>query len=153
MTVPRIAIITFSLCTLISVTIILLVYVRSLREFASFTMTSSLKILCYGDSLTAGFHAWGRAFLPYGQVLKQRLGPGCQVDWLGYNGWTTAQMVASVDDQEARDVTRHIWPGLNVMLNKTQYDLAIVMAGTNDLGHSEPPEVPLCRVEKELQNN
>lgn len=32
-------------------------------------MTSSLNILCFGDSLTEGYSKWGAKFTPYGRTL------------------------------------------------------------------------------------
>lgn len=32
-----------------------------------------LRILCFGDSLTAGYHSWGTAYHPYSEMLESKL--------------------------------------------------------------------------------
>ncbi len=36
-------------------------------------------VLCYGDSLTVGFHSYGRGFSPYGKHMQAILGPSYKV--------------------------------------------------------------------------
>lgn len=43
----------------------------------------SLRILCYGDSLTAGYSAYGATYHPYSEVLEEKLAaafPDLKVD-------------------------------------------------------------------------
>ncbi len=42
-------------------------------------MASQGRVLCYGDSLTAGYHSFGRSFNPYGKRLQSMLGPQFKV--------------------------------------------------------------------------
>lgn len=37
------------------------------------TMPDTLRILCFGDSLTSGFHGWGIGSHPYSTALAARL--------------------------------------------------------------------------------
>ncbi len=75
------------------------------------------RILCYGDSLTAGYHEKGATFDPYGRSLADLL--DAEVVIIGKSGWTAAQLA---DER----------PGIDSVLD--EYDAVIIMAGTNDLG-------------------
>ncbi|KAJ8610818.1 hypothetical protein CTAYLR_006453 [Chrysophaeum taylorii] len=82
-------------------------------------------VLAYGDSLTAGYHAGGFRFSPYARSLETSQ---LLCDHLGLSGWTATQMVmagslASTLSGAADGAFR--------------YDLAIIMAGTNDLGSGD----------------
>ena len=44
-------------------------------------------------------------------------------------------MIENADLPRGRDAVGKTWPGLNLVLKDSSYHLAIVMAGTNDLGH------------------
>ncbi|MBS0171142.1 MAG: hypothetical protein JSR62_12370 [Nitrospira sp.] len=88
-------------------------------------------ILCFGDSLTAGYHTPSPsnpspADAPYGHVLQERLGPRGQVELSAVCGEVTGEMLlrfrASVLDRRPRVV--------------------IILGGTNDLGwHADPAEI------------
>ena len=99
------------------------------------------RILCFGDSLTAGYHNYGMTFSPYGQFLKEALGSSASVTIVGFSGWTTTQLVDNADRDMESDVVGRKWPGLKVALGRENFNLAIVMGGTNDLGHGHGPEV------------
>jgi len=63
------------------------------------------RILCYGDSLTAGFHANGQKFEPYARELSKALaaaGVENEVHTCGLSGHTTQDMVAQLDSAAAR---------------------------------------------------
>ena len=90
-------------------------------------------VLCFGDSLTAGFHNGGHTFAPYGNVLAKKL-PSLNIETVGYSGWTTRQMLDNADNPEGLDAVDRTWPGINLKFNERIYDLVIVMAGTNDIG-------------------
>jgi len=62
------------------------------------------RILCFGDSLTAGYYAQGNRFHPYANLLKKLL--GVEVDYIGLSGWTTRQMCDSKDSDSCVDVVR-----------------------------------------------
>ena len=101
------------------------------------------KILCYGDSLTAGYCCKGLKFIPYSTSLKQTLsdeyGLNVDIHHHGYSGWTAREMKRCIDEENVEDFTGNNGPGLRTALQKN-YDLLILMAGTNDLGFGESVE-------------
>ena len=85
-----------------------------------------------GDSLTWGYHKWGRAQHPYTDRLSQLLTEkniAHAIDNHGVNGDSVAEM-------EAR-LINEILPAAS----KTPYTHAIVFGGTNDLATSEPEDI------------
>lgn len=92
------------------------------------------RVLCYGDSLTAGFltHSpFTHEYAPWAPVLADAIGVPC--DHVGASGWTTAQMVANVADG-GNDACGLYRLGLRKALRAQCYSTVIIMAGTNDLG-------------------
>jgi lysophospholipase L1-like esterase len=89
-------------------------------------------ILCFGDSLTAGYYNEGEKFHPYSLKLEELLNDVC-VDHIGLSGWTTEEMLDNIDNPECEDCVGRKWPGLRVQLRKKSYEYCIVLAGTNDL--------------------
>jgi lysophospholipase L1-like esterase len=88
-------------------------------------------IICFGDSLTAGFqsptqeHPAGQE-TPYGLFLRERLGPSVDVRVSGICGELTAEMTMRF----RRDVLEHR-PGY-----------VVILGGTNDLGwHAGPSDI------------
>mmetsp|Transcript_39606 Transcript_39606/g.109102 ORF Transcript_39606/g.109102 Transcript_39606/m.109102 type:complete len:427 (-) Transcript_39606:68-1348(-) len=95
------------------------------------------KILCYGDSMTAGFYNSGLQFSPYGETLAKRLPATVWVN--GLSGYTATLMARSVSEKGLVDLTRHVgWGVKRILREKGPFDLMLIMAGTNDLlrGHS-----------------
>jgi lysophospholipase L1-like esterase len=94
-----------------------------------------LQILCYGDSLTAGYSDMGCNFTPYGKTMEQTLGADkvC-VKAVGMSGWTTEQMVDCADDSDNTDACDMEGDGLKKLVETTSYDIVCLMCGTNDLG-------------------
>mmetsp|Transcript_9173 Transcript_9173/g.31056 ORF Transcript_9173/g.31056 Transcript_9173/m.31056 type:complete len:243 (-) Transcript_9173:209-937(-) len=103
------------------------------------TGAACIRVLAFGDSLTAGFTSGGRAFWPYAPRLAERLGPGWQVDHTGLSGWTARQMAANAEEDHLVDVCGMEWPGgLRRQLRAARaagspYDAVCLLAGTNDL--------------------
>eukprot|EP00931_Biecheleriopsis_adriatica_P054056 TRINITY_DN31777_c0_g1_i1.p1 TRINITY_DN31777_c0_g1~~TRINITY_DN31777_c0_g1_i1.p1 ORF type:complete len:295 (+),score=34.62 TRINITY_DN31777_c0_g1_i1:44-886(+) len=96
---------------------------------------SNFRILCLGDSLTAGFHCGGQKFEPYGRAMYQRLraaGFHCDVAVCGYSGRTTHEMVVAMNDTLV-DVCGCQGDGLAQILRNSSYDLVLIMSGTNDM--------------------
>eukprot|EP00930_Biecheleria_cincta_P039474 TRINITY_DN27136_c0_g1_i1.p1 TRINITY_DN27136_c0_g1~~TRINITY_DN27136_c0_g1_i1.p1 ORF type:complete len:361 (-),score=39.53 TRINITY_DN27136_c0_g1_i1:63-1073(-) len=97
---------------------------------------SVCRILCYGDSLTAGFFSEGQYFEPYGRTLVEQIGAtgrSCEVHICGLNGLTAAEMASGMCGTLV-DVCGIHWKGLaRVLQEDGPFDLAIIMAGTNDL--------------------
>merc|ERR1719327_192047 len=96
-----------------------------------------LRVLCYGDSLTAGFYAGGRKFSPYGAALEEAMtaqGLDAEVQIMGLSGHQGSQMVAELEAPvTAADITGRRGKGLGHILDEEgPFDLVILMAGTND---------------------
>jgi lysophospholipase L1-like esterase len=94
-----------------------------------YPMTRSALIMCFGDSLTAGFqsptveHPTGQE-TPYGQYLQDYLGGSVRVRTSGVCGELTGEMVMRF----RRDVLNH----------KPEY--VSILGGTNDLGWDGTPD-------------
>jgi len=89
------------------------------------TWDGRLRVLCYGDSLTAGFvigSPYTGDYFPWAPVLAAalRASPGTahapEVVHAGLSGWTTQQMVDSLDAPACEDVCLVASPGLRDML-------------------------------------
>jgi len=98
-------------------------------------MIRSTLVICFGDSLTAGFQSPSRehptgAETPYGQFLQNHLGAAAQVCISGMCGELTGEMVMRF----RRDVLDHE-PGYVPMLG-----------GTNDLGCNVAPTEIMCNL-------
>lgn len=98
------------------------------------------RLLCYGDSLTAGFCASGRTFEPYGRVLGEAISAApnsfeSEILICGHSGHLAAEMVANLDNGRVKDVASRFGKGLRCILQEEQTpELVLIMAGTNDLG-------------------
>jgi len=112
---------------------------------------SQFKIVCYGDSLTAGYCSRGRIFQPYGCTLSDTLGQlgiASSVAVCGLVGKTAGQMVEGMRAQALSDSVGHVGQGLDCILVKSKPDLAIIMAGTNDLSRNMGPESIFSAIKK-----
>eukprot|EP00438_Fugacium_kawagutii_P018906 Skav236692 [mRNA] locus=scaffold847:291979:313758:- [translate_table: standard] len=111
-------------------------------------------ILCYGDSLTAGFCDKGMKFEPYGRTLAKMLGTllkvPCEVLVCGHSGHTAAEMVANMDQAAITDVGGQVGKGLRRSLADAsrQPDLVLLMTGTNDIGKGVEPSAVLEEIIK-----
>ena len=91
-----------------------------------------VRVLCYGDSLTAGMAPPSRELCPYATSLQAELTATqpdntstYKVDHIGLPGWTTQRFLDKADDERIglrHDLSSH---------NHT--DVVILMGGTNDL--------------------
>ena len=99
--------------------------------------TKPVKIACIGDSLTEGYHIFGRAFHPYSiklqQLLDAQYGPSKFVTRnFGISGETTDQILHRMKHEQELDMLEcEVW---------------IILAGTNDLGGRDD-----VRITKNLQ--
>ncbi|KAI4261761.1 MAG: hypothetical protein L6R42_003044 [Xanthoria sp. 1 TBL-2021] len=94
----------------------------------------SLRILCFGDSLTAGYSAYGYSHYPYAAQIQKELKKSFPA--------ADAQVVVSGlsgDRVVAGQFLRRI-KGMCATDDYPPYDWTIVLGGTNDLGWSEPPD-------------
>eukprot|EP00929_Paragymnodinium_shiwhaense_P084001 TRINITY_DN4489_c0_g2_i1.p1 TRINITY_DN4489_c0_g2~~TRINITY_DN4489_c0_g2_i1.p1 ORF type:complete len:369 (+),score=60.25 TRINITY_DN4489_c0_g2_i1:104-1210(+) len=100
------------------------------------------RVLCYGDSLTAGFCSNGSLFEPYGRTLAQSLGAAgvaAEVFVCGLSGGFASEFVAKKNGS-LTDVVGGQGKGLSRILSEDgPFDLVIIMAGTNDLGRNDSP--------------
>jgi lysophospholipase L1-like esterase len=117
------------------------------------------RILCFGDSLTAGYIG-GVTFSPYCLSLFRALVSTSTaplpsphiIDAIGFSGWTTDQMIREAGNSACTDVFFCVSPGLSAALAgrgvlwdytggaasrqpSAPYDLVIILAGTNDLAN------------------
>ena len=88
-----------------------------------------MTIICFGDSLTAGFQSPtpeypGGQETPYGRFLQEWLGPSVEIRVSGICGELTSEMAVRF----RQDVVQH----------RPEY--AVVLGGTNDLGWNARPE-------------
>ena len=86
-----------------------------------------VRIICFGDSLTAGFQSPTRdnpqgGSTPYGESLQERIGSAGQVTVSGICGELTGEMVMRF----RRDVLAH------------EPRFVVILGGTNDLGRNGP---------------
>lgn len=119
-------------------------------------------ILCYGDSLTAGYTTIFDEFEPWAPILADSLGVDCA--HVGMSGWTTDQMLMYINDASPNkaDACGLRRPGLNVLLRTTMGSRleeesevsktqavstaakpthVVLMAGTNDLFRSPAEKI------------
>jgi lysophospholipase L1-like esterase len=98
--------------------------------FASLVLAeATVTIICFGDSLTAGFqsptpqHPGGQQ-TPYGRFLQEWLGPSIEVRVSGICGELTGEMAMRFRQDVLRYRPRHV----------------VVLGGTNDLGWNARPD-------------
>ena len=97
------------------------------------TLPKSLRILCFGDSLTAGYTNSGYSHYPYADNLRVNLQhklstPDIEVEVAGFSG----------DQVRGLYLTRI--KAKCPVTKERRYDWVIVMGGTNDLAWGERPE-------------
>lgn len=101
------------------------------------------RVLAFGDSLTAGYNCYGHLFTPYAEGLVPALLPGIEAEvWLcGLSGMTAEDMANDLDKAEVSDCLDRTGKGLRRMVkDEGPFDLAVIMAGTNDLAEDPEPE-------------
>merc|ERR1712023_30701 len=93
-----------------------------------------MRILAFGDSLTAGFYDGGEKWAPYADLLSHLI--KVDAEHVGLSGWTVRQMLDNADSDQCIDVCGRGWHGLRHKLRnaKPRFTHVIIMAGTNDLG-------------------
>ncbi|KAL8679583.1 MAG: hypothetical protein Q9186_004140 [Xanthomendoza sp. 1 TL-2023] len=94
----------------------------------------SLRILCFGDSLTAGFSSYGYFHYPYAAQIRKELKkalPATDVSVVT-SGLSGDRVIAGQFLQRMR--------GMCAADEHPPYDWIIVLGGTNDLGWSERPD-------------
>ena len=104
------------------------------------------RILCYGDSLTAGYYEDGAKFHPYATKLQELL--QVPVDHIGVSGWSSSDMVRGLQQGECVDCNGKAWPGLQTQLALCTYSHCVIMAGTNDLCDDTPPAATIANLQQ-----
>ena len=108
---------------------------------------SNSTVLCFGDSLTAGYAKGGNEFHPYATSLQTKLsdlGVRCTCIANGGNGARVADFVSPnhLDNPTNVDVCGREYSGLRHSLMTHRPRVVIIMAGTNDLAMEiESPDV------------
>ena len=102
---------------------------RSLVRRAHTTL--SRRVLCVGDSLTAGFYGHPFKFQPYAAELQKTL--GLPVDEIGMSGWTVDEILDNVKEEQTSDAFGKSERGLLCQLEEAHYTTCIIMGGSNDL--------------------
>jgi lysophospholipase L1-like esterase len=98
------------------------------------TLPRSLQILCFGDSLTAGYTSYGGEHYPYADSLRKGLehmfsSSNVKVEVAGLSGdQVQGQYLQRIQEKCPTDKGR-------------LYDWILIMGGTNDLGWGQTPEV------------
>ncbi|KAL9023116.1 MAG: hypothetical protein Q9196_007382, partial [Gyalolechia fulgens] len=101
---------------------------------------SNLRILCFGASITAGFHSFGLAHHPYAHRLTQRLQaslPATQID-LEIDALSGDRVIGG--QYLPRLTGRISTADLTAKAATPRYDWIILQAGGNDLYHGETPQ-------------
>ncbi|KAA8645628.1 hypothetical protein EYZ11_003466 [Aspergillus tanneri] len=91
-------------------------------------MSKKLSILCFGNSLTAGYYHFGLEYHPYAWKLESRLKSALP-------SHTIRVDVEGLPGDKVICPPGCFLPRLQQMCAKTSYDWVIILGGTNDLGY------------------
>ena len=108
---------------------LVILIVLLLAVYCTMANQKTYRIYCYGDSLTAGLLPGGDHF-PYAQILRkqlQQIDPHIEVNFMGLSGWTAKELLKDTNYLP------------NALETGAPIDVVILLAGTNDLGHSLLP--------------
>jgi len=113
----------------------------------------ALRILCYGDSMTVGFCRGGTSFEPYARALAEGISSlgsmACEALACGLSGLRADTMADGLVSHELVDVCGYRGKGLARILDERgPFDLVLIMAGTNDMGHYHAPARILRSLER-----
>ena len=116
--------------------------------------TIKYQIFCYGDSLTAGMTmAANREFHPYAphleRTLRDRYATMAHVDHVGLPGWTTLQMMDSLQSPTnglVGNLRMLPKPDADLGNNTAVVNMVVLLAGTNDLGRRYDPSDIVSRL-------
>eukprot|EP01062_Namystynia_karyoxenos_P046968 TRINITY_DN35323_c0_g1_i1.p1 TRINITY_DN35323_c0_g1~~TRINITY_DN35323_c0_g1_i1.p1 ORF type:complete len:281 (+),score=108.00 TRINITY_DN35323_c0_g1_i1:82-843(+) len=100
------------------------------------------RLLCYGDSLTAGYYCMGSCWEPYAPALAaglRQLGiADAEAAAIGLSGLTAVELAEGMDCAALQDCCGITGAGLRAALKESAsgggcFRAAVIMAGTNDL--------------------
>ncbi|GAQ03721.1 hypothetical protein ALT_1042 [Aspergillus lentulus] len=94
-------------------------------------MDKELSILCFGNSLTAGYYHFGCDYHPYALTLKDKL----------QAAFPTTTFTVDVDGLPGDLVISPVGtflPRIQAKFDGSNYDWVIILGGTNDLGRGYP---------------
>ncbi|PYH85715.1 SGNH hydrolase [Aspergillus uvarum CBS 121591] len=96
-------------------------------------MSKSLSILCFGNSLTAGYYNWGLEYHPYAWKLEERLKAAFPTHTIRID-------VDGLPGDLVNSPPGRFLPRLEQKCAAASYDWVIMLGGTNDLGYMYPAE-------------
>ncbi|KAK1600628.1 GDSL-like Lipase/Acylhydrolase [Colletotrichum navitas] len=91
----------------------------------------TLRVFCFGDSLTAGYSAYGAVYHPYSIALTKKLS----------RDLSDTRVIATDNGMPGDLVSQGAFAKrFESETSQAAYDWVIVLGGTNDLAYSVPPE-------------
>jgi lysophospholipase L1-like esterase len=109
------------------------------------------RLLCYGDSNTAGFNPNSPVETPYADALAEGLtqaGLEVVMTSCGMNGKTAQELLMAAESPSVSDPFGRVGKGLAFLLREESPNLVVLMAGTNDLGSNVAPEAILPMIQR-----
>eukprot|EP01084_Bolivina_argentea_P115892 206011_1 len=111
---------------------------RQLRSdswnYSAQSAKQNLNILCFGASLTSGYYENGLAYEPYANTLEQLI-------MQRYSSIITKQISVTESGVDGEFLVVTMKDRLQKLLNEKQFDMVIMLGGSNDLGMSVKPEI------------
>eukprot|EP00484_Ammonia_sp_Unknown_P018053 CAMPEP_0197026724 /NCGR_PEP_ID=MMETSP1384-20130603/6757_1 /TAXON_ID=29189 /ORGANISM="Ammonia sp." /LENGTH=211 /DNA_ID=CAMNT_0042455443 /DNA_START=35 /DNA_END=667 /DNA_ORIENTATION=+ len=101
----------------------------STDEEKSSAKCTEISILCFGDSLTAGYTNFGMQHIPYSHFLQELI----EKD---YAKSIKLKIMESGVDGEL--VVNSMLNRISEILKKETFDIVLFLGGTNDVGHRKP---------------
>ncbi|KAH8676489.1 SGNH hydrolase-type esterase domain-containing protein [Tricladium varicosporioides] len=100
---------------------------------------NTIKILCFGDSLTEGYTQWGSIMAPYSTKMKSSLMDGWGIG-KDIGGWEVGVETRGVSGEGVREMRGRMQRACSSPSNTAQPPhLTIFLGGTNDLGRGRRP--------------
>ncbi|KAL2070862.1 hypothetical protein VTL71DRAFT_13888 [Oculimacula yallundae] len=100
-------------------------------------LTNSLRVLCFGDSLTAGHTQGGSLFHPYGIALEASLKETLPT-------WNISTDIQGLGGDQVVSPPGVFFPRMDKLYTTSHpqnpYDWAIILGGTNDLNQNRLPQ-------------